>query len=93
MTVQHTAGSYDSQVSWQVQNSADASDIKCQKTANGDTPTTCCAPEAGYTVVCTDSAGDGWDGYQLYLSGVEVCGSFTSGASKSDTFALEGNIY
>ena len=91
MTVEHTTDTYPTEVSWQIQNSA--GDTICAKDLNGATPTECCAPEGEYVVACADSMLDGWQGYTLSLSGVEVCGSFTSGSSKLDTFTFEGNIY
>ena len=64
----------------------------CEKSLDGATPTECCADEATYTVSCTDRGGNGWNGYKLYLGGVEVCRSFTSGSSLSNINYVHAGI-
>jgi hypothetical protein len=44
-----------------------------------------------YTISCTDTYGDGWNGYQVRFDGVEKCAGFTSGSSRYDTLYAAGN--
>lgn len=48
----------------------------------------CCLPSGQYTVQCTDSWGDGWHGGYVMVNGQEICKTFTSGRSKTETITV-----
>jgi hypothetical protein len=76
------AGSSDSEVSWDIKP-ADGGDSVCSSSVG------CCFTMSGeYTITCSDSYGDGWNGYQVKFDGVEKCAGFTSGSTKIDTLTV-----
>jgi len=74
--VEFTAGSWDSEVRWHVDSFSSDTEV-CSK---GDTE--CCGEKGTFAVICEDTYGDGWNGYQLYFDGKEVCEGFSTGSYK-----------
>ena len=76
--VKTTAGNYESEVSWTITPEG-SSTPSCQK---GDT--NCCFTSGTYAISCTDSYGDGWNGYKLFVDEVQKCDPFDTGSLASD---------
>ena len=71
------SGSYGAEVSWSL-------DTTCTSGAttpsNSEKITTCHLLPGEYTLVCSDSYGDGWNGAQVTIQGVKYCDNFNSGS-------------
>ena len=57
----------------------------CQR---GDT--SCCFTAGTYTISCTDSYGDGWNGHKLFVGEVQKCDPFNAGNGAADELIVTG---
>ena len=46
----------------------------------GDQNITCNLPPGEYTLICSDSWGDGWNGGHVTIQGVKYCENFNQGS-------------
>ena len=72
-------GAYGSEVSWEL-------DTGCTSdpgySSNSEITKACALSPGEYTLVCTDSYGDGWNGGQIIIQGVNYCDDFNDGSEK-----------
>ena len=52
---------------------------------------TCNLPAGEYTLVCTDSYGDGWNGAQVTIQGVKYCNNFNAGSEMQVQVIIEAD--
>ena len=59
-------------------------------TALSDYTQTCYLPQGEYTLVCSDSYGDGWNGAKITFEGVTYCDNFDQGSEMQVQVIITG---
>jgi len=88
-TISHNSGSWDSEVRWYVEENK-----SCAKSGSGNSYSSkCCISGNRPTVKCSDTYGDGWNGYKLKFNGHQVCSSVSGKNSwNTDRFYIPDTV-
>ena len=70
-------GAYGNEVSWSLDTTCTSEQTYSH---NSEYTKTCNLSPGEYTLVCTDSYGDGWNGAQIIIQGVKYCDTFNQGS-------------
>ena len=72
-------GAYGSEVSWELDTSCTSDQVY---SSDSEITKTCALSPGEYTLICTDAFGDGWNGGQITIQGVNYCNDFNYGSEK-----------